>query len=157
MLAGRADAAQTGQPAPPETPQQNSAAAAAEMMIEAGRLGVMLDLAETATQVRAGEPPEEPVQTPLQQQTYVVHELRAAVLRYNMMQFAACRSGMVAGDVCAQPYMPDWLKESRDTLPPAAVLAARVQDAVAHIMPFWNAMCAKAVAQTHDETFCSIE
>jgi hypothetical protein len=24
-------------------------------------------------------------------------------------------------------------------------------------MPFWQAMCARAVAQTRDETFCAIE
>jgi len=142
---------------PAEGPQPNSAAAAAEMMIEAGRLGVMLDQADAAMKLHAGDPSEEPVETPGQQQIYVVHELRAAVLRYNMMQFDACRGGTVAGEVCAQPYLPDWLKEPPDAVPPGATIAARVQDAVNHIMPFWKAMCAKAVAQTHDETFCAIE
>jgi hypothetical protein len=127
------------------------------MMIEAGRLGVMLDQADAATKLRAGEPSEEPVETPGQQQIYVVHELRAAVLRYNMMQFDACREGMLSGEICAQPYLPEWLREPPDAVPPPATIAARVHDAVAHISPFWKALCARAVAQTHDETFCAIE
>jgi hypothetical protein len=127
------------------------------MMIEAGRLGVILDQADAAMKLRVGEPPEEPVETPGQQQIYVVHELRAAVLRYNMMQFDACRSGTLAGELCTEPYLPDWLKEAPDTVPPPAAIAVRVRDAVSHITPFWKALCAKAVAQTHDETFCAIE
>ena len=138
------------------TPSQHRAAIAAEMMIEAGRLSVMLDQAEAAMKLRA-QPTEEPVETPAQQQIYAVHELRAAVLRYNVMQFDACRSGLISGDLCAQPYLPDWLKEPPDVIPPPFVVVARVQDAMTHILPFWSAMCAKAVAQTHDDTFCAME
>lgn len=137
---------------------QNPVMAAAEMMIAAGRLGVMLDHVDMAMKVRAGgDPREEPVETPSQQQLYVVHELRAAVLRYNVMQFTVCRGGTLTGELCAKPYLPEWLNEGPDTVPPTPVLASRVDDAVNHIMPFWRAMCAKAVAQTHDETFCAIE
>ena len=155
MLAGASYAAPTAAPSSPPPP--SSTAVAAEMMIEAGRLGVILDQSDAAMKLRASEPPEEPVETPGQQQVYVVHELRAAVLRYNMMQFDACRGGTLAGELCAEPYLPDWLKEPLDTVPPPATIAARVRDAVAHVIPFWKALCAKAVAQTHDETFCAIE
>jgi hypothetical protein len=140
-----------------EAPQTITVAEAAEMMISTGRLGVMLDQAEAAMKLRTGTLSEEPVETPMQQQLYVVHELRAAVLRYNVMQFDVCRAHILAGDLCARPYLPDWLKEGADTVPPTPVLAKRVQDAVTNIMPFWQAMCARAVAQTRDETFCAIE
>jgi hypothetical protein len=140
-----------------EAPQQNSVAAAAEMMISAGRLGVMLDHVDYAMKLPPGIQSEEPVETPAQQQLYVVHVLRAAVLRYNTLLFDACRARLVSGELCARPYVPDWLKEGPDTVPPSPVLAARVQDAVGYIMPFWKAMCARAVAQTRDETFCAIE
>jgi hypothetical protein len=127
------------------------------MMISAGRLGVMLDHADAAMKLPPGIQSEEPVETPAQQQLYVVHELRAAVLRYNTLLFDACRGRLLNGELCARPYVPDWLKEGPDTVPPAPVLAARVQDAVSYIMPFWTAMCARAVAQTRDDTFCAIE
>jgi hypothetical protein len=147
LVAGKSTAA--------EAPAQ-TVAGAAEMMISAGRLGVMLDHAEAAMKLR-GSLSEEPVETPGQQQLYVVHELRAAIFRYNTMLFDACRGRTLAGDLCNQTYLPDWLKEGPDAVPPSPVLAARVQEAVNHIMPFWTAMCSKAVAQTGDETFCAIE
>jgi hypothetical protein len=140
-----------------ETPPPNPVAVAAEMMISAGRLGVMLDHAEAGMKLPPGIQAEEPVETMAQQQLYVVHELRAAVLRYNTLLFDACRGGIVSAELCARPYFPDWLKEGPDTVPPAPVLAARVQDALGYIMPFWKAMCARAVAQTRDDTFCAIE
>lgn len=141
-----------------EAPPANPVMAAAEMMIAAGRLGVMLDHVDMAMKLRAGgDPREEPVETPAQQQLYVVHELRAAVLRYNVMQFNVCRGGTLTGELCARPYLPEWLNEGPDVVPATPVLATRVDDAVKHIMPFWQAMCAKAVAQTGDQTFCAIE
>jgi hypothetical protein len=139
------------------TPQQNAVAIAAEMMISAGRLGVMLDHAEAGMKLPPGIQAEEPLETTAQQQLYVVHELRAAVLRYNTLLFDACRGGLLSGELCARPYFPDWLKEGPDNVPPTPVLAGRVQDAVGYILPFWRAMCARAVAQTRDDTFCAIE
>lgn len=127
------------------------------MMIDAGRLGVILDQTEASMKLNGFAPTEEPVETTAQQQLYAVHELRAAVLRYNVMQFDACRAHVISGELCAAPYVPDWLKEPADTIPPVTVMAARVQDAVAHISPLWKAMCVKAVAQTHDDAFCAIE
>jgi hypothetical protein len=139
-----------------ETPPA-TVAEAAEMMISAGRLGVMLDHADASMRLHAGRLSEDPVETPSQQQMYAVHELRAAVLRYNTMLFDACRGKVLTGELCAQAYLPEWLKEPPDTVPPTAVLASRVQEAVNRIMPFWQAMCSRAVAQTRDETFCAIE
>ena len=156
IFAGECLAAPGGTSEPPR--ETNPTAIAAQMMIEAGRLGVMLDQADAAIMMHnGGQSPEEPVGTPAQQQIYAVHELRAAVLRFNVMQFDACRSGVVSGELCATPYVPDWLKEPQDTVPAPAVVLARVHDTLVHIMPFWKAMCAKAIAQTHDETFCSME
>ena len=130
---------------------------AADLMIEAGRYGVMLDQVERSLQMPKRYPPQPALDEDLGQRLYVSQELRAAVLRYNAAQFDVCRLRIVDAQLCAGPYLPGWLAEPADADVALNVLEARTRAAGERILPLWDALCTLAIESTGDESFCAIE
>jgi hypothetical protein len=130
---------------------------AAQLMIDGGRLGAMLDQAEAASELSSPTRPVDPVETPGQQAAYVTRGLRSAVLRYNALQLAVCRAGAAELSLCTQPYLPEWMNEPLTTQPASVILRSRVREVQDHIAPLWSALCGRAKLAAHDEHFCDLE
>jgi hypothetical protein len=141
--------------APADAP--SSDADPAVLAIDAGRLGAMVDrtadaLKFLAPSARDDTTAQEPAQT-----GPVFPELVYAVRRYNILVGEACSAGIVGMEFCANPYAPTWLGDAPDASYGNAALRAMIDDATAHLEPFWSLVCAKATRASKDEAFCQLE
>jgi hypothetical protein len=129
----------------------------AVLAIDAGRLVAMVDrtaeaLKLLAPSTRDDDAGQEPAQT-----GPVFPELAYAVRRYNILVGEACSVGAADAEFCAEPYAPVWLDDAPDALHGNAALRAMIDDAAAHLEPFWRLICAKATRASKDEAFCQLE
>ena len=131
---------------------------AAGLVIDAGRLGVMMDQAEAAAEAAHENDLDEELETPEGQTAYAARALRDSILRFNGLQLQVCRgNNEVPAGLCGAPYLPGWLNEPVTQRPAPAVLTQRLEDAMQHISPLWSALCDKAKAAGQDEHFCDLE
>lgn len=130
---------------------------AASLVIEAGRLVVMVDQSEEALALLAPALRVEDGDAAPRQDAYAFYELVAAVSRYNVVVDRACSAGLVAAKLCDGPYQPVWLKDASNVEHGNQALRAMIDDASAHIEPFWTDICARGKRAAKDEAFCRIE
>ncbi len=117
------------------------------MVIDAGRLGVMMDQSQRILGL-----PDDPV-TNGSTETPVV--LRNTVLQYQRLLPAACARGAVANEVCERAYYaPRWLSD--EGTPSPVVLRARIDEAQDHVASLWGALCER-LPKEHDESLCQLE
>ncbi len=129
-------------------------------VIDAGRLGVMMSqsaeaLARLSNSAHADDTPDPALSAETQAQNLAFQQLVTAVLRYNAVSDDACRMGVVPKALCPGPFLPPWLGAGAPHSD--AALRAMIDEAGGRLMPFWNAMCEKAVRSGADENFCAIE
>jgi len=100
------------------------------LAMDAGRLVAMLDQASVL--LKAGEAKEPDGEDP-------VLALDFALNRYNILRQIACARAVMEGPECASAYTPVLRR------PPVSVSVLRqeLDDAEAHILPFWEAVCTK--------------
>ncbi|MGD0143237.1 MAG: hypothetical protein ABSC92_08770 [Rhizomicrobium sp.] len=128
----------------------------ASLAVDAGRLMVMVDQSEDALKMLAPTVKAEDT-GPEPQGDHAFSELVSSVLRYNIIAHEACRARVVDPELCGESYRPVWLTEAPDAARSDAVLRAMIDDATAHLEPFWSDICAKAKHATKDEAFCQLE
>lgn len=147
-------------PAPKPAPARPAPASVDDdpvLVIDAGRLGVMMDQSTLALKLLAPGPAHGDLSTGAAQRAYALQELVAAVLRYNFLLQRACRTSAVARAHCTGPFLPPWLNDAPGTDPGAADLRAMVDATSARLIPFWTDLCAKGRAAAHDDKLCAIE
>ena len=127
------------------------------LIIDAGRLGVMMDQSVNALHAVAPTSPAEEVDSPQARHAYVFRTLVDAVLRYNFVSNEACRRHAVDPALCTGPYLPSWLGDPSATGHDDATLRAMVDEASVRLIPFWDELCAKGKEASGDENFCAIE
>jgi hypothetical protein len=133
------------------------AADGASLMIDAGRLGVMVDQSEESLKALTPTVKEQDLGPASAQRAYAFHELVAAVLRYNLVAGDACGAGVVPAKLCPGPYLPGWLKDGPRVDHSEADLRAMIDDATAHLEPFWSDICSKGKRAAGREVFCKLE
>ena len=129
------------------------------LQIEAGRLGAMMTEGEDAvsflySRAEAGRSETES-DTPDAARAAIYESLVSAVLRYNQISHRACHNALVEANLCQGPYLPDWLATSADYND--AQLREMTDSASARLMPFWNAICARAEAAGAERPVCPME
>jgi len=125
------------------------------LVIEAGRLAVMMDQSRGALTLLGTDGAHGDLAAAAAQRAYAFQELVAAVLHYNLL--LACRGHVARPALCTGPYLPAWLKDPPGKDHSGAALKAMVEEASAHLMPFWDEMCAKGRVAAKDESFCALE
>jgi hypothetical protein len=116
------------------------------MVIDAGRLGVMMDQSERILNVTA-----DPESTSTE--TFAV--LKDAVRSYRRLVGVACAQHKADAQLCDTAlYSPQWLNQSAEPSP--EVLRSRIDEAQDHVAPLWNALCA-TLPQDHDPSLCQVE
>ncbi|MBI1330372.1 MAG: hypothetical protein GC166_10785 [Alphaproteobacteria bacterium] len=127
------------------------------LSIEAGRLGVMMGQSADALKRLAPALKNDDLGEADALRSHTFQDLVGAVLRYNLVSFQACRRGVLNGDLCQGPFLPKWLSEPTGTMHTDADIAAMVDETTGRLMPFWDAMCARAIKSGADKDFCAIE
>lgn len=127
------------------------------LSIEAGRLGVMMGQSADALKLLQPALRNDDLGETDAERSRAFQDLVGAVLRYNLLSFQACTRGVLSGELCRGPYLPVWLGEHTDAVRSDAALAAMIAEATDRLMPFWDAMCARAVKSGADKDFCAIE
>jgi hypothetical protein len=127
------------------------------LAIDAGRLVVMVDQSEDALKLlapaaRVADPGHESARA-----DHVFPELVDAVQRYDMIVEEACRLDVAGTGLCAHPFRPVWLADAPDAEHGEMALRGMIDDATAHLEPFWSYMCKKAKPLSTDEAFCQLE
>lgn len=116
------------------------------MVIDAGRLGVMMDQSQRILGL-----PDDP---PGDGNTDTFAILKSAVQQYQRLEPVAC-ARRVHDEICnAAYYSPSWLTQSET--PAREVLRARIDAASDHVASLWNALCAK-LPKDHDPSLCQME
>lgn len=129
----------------------------ARLIIESGRLVVMMDQGAAALKLLHAGAAHGDLDAGVAERAYAFQELVAAVLHYNLLQQRACRAAIVARALCKGPYLPDWLKDLPGKDHGESELR-RMTGAVSHrLTPFWTALCDEGGAAAHDESFCALE
>jgi hypothetical protein len=117
------------------------------MVIDAGRLGVMMDQSQRI--LGLPDDPEQDGST----ETAVV--LRNAVKQYQRLLPVACARHVALNGLCEQSfYAPSWLNDL--STPAPEVLRARIDEATDRVAPLWNALCG-TLPKDHDESLCQLE
>jgi hypothetical protein len=116
--------------------------------VAVGRLDAMLDQSE---ELLEGLAPTDQDMSDVDD----FHQLQIAVLRYRLILIHACDMSVAEPQFCAAPYAPSWLNDPPGREPGAAELAARIEDAKAHIRPFWIAVCERAMPD--EKSACEME
>jgi len=117
------------------------------MVIDAGRLGVMMDQSERILDVAPGPPGAS---------TDTFAALKSTVHSYRRLIGIACVRHAVGRDLCeAALYSPAWLAQP-DAEPSPAVLRARIDEAQDHVAPLWGALCG-TLPRDHDPSLCQLE
>jgi hypothetical protein len=117
------------------------------MVIDAGRLGVMMDQSQRI--LGLPDDPEQDGST----ETAVV--LRNAVKQYQRLLPVACARHVALNGLCGQSfYAPSWLNDL--STPAPEVLRARIDEATDRVAPLWNALCG-TLPKDHDESLCQLE
>lgn len=124
------------------------------LLIEAGRLSVMVDQSAEALKLLAPAV-EEPALGVAEPHADAFAETVAAVRRYNLVAAQACRLRVTEPALCQGPFRPAWLDRAA---PPAETELRVMLDAAGdRIVPLWRALCAKAKPLSRDESFCQLE
>jgi hypothetical protein len=128
----------------------------AELIIDSGRLSVMMDEVHgLLPKIKAPGAASQP-DTPLGNRAVVYESLVSSVLLYNVLAHDACRTGALAGkDLCSGPYLPAWLGKPRDYT--EVQLRTMIRDTESRLQPFWSAICAKAPKPAGDDDVCPME
>jgi hypothetical protein len=143
--------------AAPAAPASSPADDRARLVIEAGRLAVMMDQSRGALTLLGTDGAHGDLEDSVAQRAYAFQELVAAVLHYNLLLARACRGHVARPALCTGPYLPAWLTDPPGKDHSEAALKAMVEEVSAHLMPFWDEMCAKGRAAAKDEHFCDLE
>ena len=117
------------------------------MVIDAGRLGVMMDQSRQILGIPETSPTDSTA-------TFAV--LKSAVMSYQQLKPIACARGRVAQVQCADTWQPVWTGEADDAVMPDTVLRARIDEAGEHIMGLWSALC-DTLPKDHDPALCQLE
>ncbi len=117
------------------------------MMIDAGRLSVMMDQAQRMLNQPATEPSGS-------SGTFAI--LKNAVRAYENLAPVACNSHAASPELCASLYKPSWLDEADSAALPQATLRSRIDEASDPVASLWSALCAKQPAE-RDPSLCQIE
>jgi hypothetical protein len=140
--------------------EQRSAAPArngfdhAELDILVGRVEVMQDQVHAGLKVLGARLRD--TEASVEADTYM--RLRGAVARYNSLLSTACDRQVAGGNLCASaPYLPTWFGSSLPSSLPDAQLKRMAQEMQDRMVPFWDAVCAKARVRSGDQHFCAIE
>lgn len=117
-----------------------------QMVIDAGRLGVMMDQAQRILGL-----PDDP---PGDDSTDTFEILKSAVRQYDRLQPLACERHLVGTELCGALYIPAWLNET--LAPVAGVLRARIDEANDHLPALWTSLCG-TLAKDRDPSLCQME
>lgn len=131
-----------------------AAAAAQDSMalaIDSGRLDAMMRKSAEILQISDVDETSLP---PVTDEGQAYAALRDAVSRYERLVPIACHLGKVSDEFCTAAYAPSWLNDT--ALPDDDEFRRRIDDASAHIAPFWNALCEPLRAQGENDA-CEIE
>ena len=147
-------------PACAAEPGTDAESGRANLQIEAGRLGAMMSEGGDAVsylhaRAEAGRSEAGESDTPDTARAVIYESLVSAVLRYNDISHQACHNALVDANLCQGPYLPDWLATSADYND--AQLREMTDSASARLMPFWNAICARAEAAGAERPVCPME
>lgn len=129
----------------------------AALIIDSGRLVVMMDQSKAALDVVAPGAAHGDLVRARAQRAYAFQELVAAVLHYNLLAAKACRAGAAPARFCTGPYLPDWLTDPPGTDHSEADLRAMVEAAGHRLVPFWSEVCGRGRAASKDRHFCDLE
>ena len=139
-------------------PQADDGAdARAGLVIESGRLVVMMDQTREALKLLEPGRSHADLASSAAERAYAFQELVTAVLHYNLLEARACRDHQVAATHCTGPWLPAWLEDRPGTDHSEARLRAMVDEASARLVPFWTDLCAKGRAKAKDDHFCDLE
>jgi|ERR1700733_7475961 len=127
------------------------------LVIDAGRLVVMMDQSDEALALLAPRERVEDTAAEAGQSDYAFFELVTAVSRYDLIRDSACRAAVVDPKLCGVPYRPAWMKDASEVRHGNAQLRAMIDDAVAQLEPFWSDICTRGKRLAKDERFCQIE
>lgn len=129
------------------SPDLRAQAAASDeilLRIDAGRLGAMLDQASLLLKAKADD-------TDGAASDDIGADLQDTIKRYNVLLGIACDKDVVVGPPCGEIYAPQF--------PPPPLSSGQLRDeidnATAHIYPFWSSICAKLDNPAH--TTCQME
>lgn len=117
-----------------------------QMVIDAGRLGVMMDQAQRIL----GLPDDASGDGSID--TFTV--LKNAVRAYDRLQPVACVRHLADASICASLYAPAWLRETGAPAPDA--LRARIDEASDPVSGLWSALCG-TLPKEHDPSLCQME
>ncbi len=116
------------------------------MVIDAGRMGVMMDQSQRILGL-----PDDP---PGDGNTETFNVLKNAVRQYQRLLPVACARHL-AKEVCETAYYaPGWLGDAGNPAP--AVLRKRIDEAMEHMPALWGALC-DTLPKEHDESLCQLE
>lgn len=128
----------------------------ADLNIEIGRYGVMLDQVDSLTHDRPGSAETDPTQP-----RELGRALREAVWRYNVERSQLCAKGLFTEIACGSPYEPVWISEPSSVEPTLQEIQSRSDALGEEVMRFWNAVCEDAASRVEDrqarEQVCAIE
>ena len=126
----------------------------AEVDILVGRVEVMQDQVHAGLKLLGARVHEAEASGEIDAYT----RLRGVVARYNALLSAACDRRIAGGNLCAgAPYLPAWLGGSFPASLPDEQLKRMAEEMQNRMLPFWDAVCAKAKVRSGDQNFCAIE
>jgi len=138
-------------PAAPERPSTP-----ADLQIQIGRYGVMLDQVHNLTADRPGANEQAPTELPV-----MARALRETVWKYNVERSQLCARGLFAEVACGPSYQPVWISEAADAAPTFEELQTRSAAVGEEVQRFWTAVCADARTRETNEQdrpyVCAIE
>lgn len=139
-----------------QPPAQASAPNPADLNIEIGRYGVMLDQVNTLTRDRPGSAENDPTQP-----RELGRALREAVWQYNGERSRLCAKGLFTEIACGPAYEPVWISEPSDVEPTLQEIQSRSDALGEEVMRFWNTVCEDAASRVEDRQeraqVCAIE
>lgn len=127
-------------------PQPGEAANPADLNIEIGRYGVMLDHVTAQTNERPGAA-EENVEDP----RVLARRLRETVWEYNLERSRLCAKGLYAEVTCGPALVPVWISEPDTATPSVEDLQIRSAGVGAEVMRLWDAVCEDSRSRVEDE------
>jgi hypothetical protein len=141
----------------PQAPAAESQAPdPADLHIEIGRYGVMLNQVHDLTFERPGAAEADPVQP-----RELGRALREAVWEYNLERSRLCGKGLFTDVACGPAYEPVWISEPSNVEPTLVEVQSRSQALGEEVMRFWSAVCDDARSRVQDQqermTVCAIE
>lgn len=128
----------------------------ADLQIEIGRYGVMLDQVHSLTAERSGAQETAPTEL-----TAMARSLRETVWQYNLERSQLCGKGLFTDVACGPSFQPVWISEPADAAPSFDELNTRSAAVGEEVHRFWNAVCEDArIRETNEQDrqyVCALE